>query len=576
MAGRAGPSPAWLAAVALGAALLHQLYWLLPLALMLGLPALWFGQPVLVGLALVAFLGLAWIFQPRAPLPPQRLAVQDAPRLYERVHALADALQAPRVHAIALDDELNAGALELNRGVSLRPVRRVLVIGRPLLAALDAQAVEAVIAHELGHFSRQHGRLGHWLYRTRQSWATLRDLQDEPGADRDSSAWDRAASGFAHRFLPWFDRISHAHLRRCEFEADALAARVVQPQALARALVQLHQLQDGVMRVGASTVRQQMLRHAQRPADLLDREVAAWRESVQARGAVETSPPDDDDTHPPLDERLAALGIATVDAAWPSRSAGLSWWGGESWPAVASGPGDEAQRLRWRMAHRLLQGVLPAAAGTPERRAQRAWIRGELPSDGELGDTPAALLIRARIALHEGDRAAARQLLLACRALKTAERDDATRLLMQHRLAEDATQQRQHAAWWQAVQARRAAAFESMETARLRGRIEPSPLEADEQAALRAALGEHPDILEVDLLGQSMQVQGVDYRMVVLLLRIASQADEDAVADAAQSLLAWVGDAALLRVVQVRYADEALAPALAEALRALQAGPVLA
>ena len=115
-----------------------------------------------------------------------------------------------------------------------------------------------------------------------------------------------------------------------------------------------------------------------------------------------------------------------------------------------------------------------------------------------------------------------------------------------------------------------------METARLRGRIEPPPLEADEQAALRAALGEHPDILEVDLLGQSMQVQGVDYRMVVLLLRIASQADEDAVAEAAQPLLSWVGDAALLRVVQVRYADEALAPALAEALRALQAGPVLA
>lgn len=126
-----GLAPAWLAAVALGAAALNQLFWLLPLALMLGLPALWYGNVVLGGVALAAFVLLAWVFQPHQADPPHELVPDDAPLLFERVHALADALRAPRVHAIALDNELNAGALELNRGVSLRPVRRVLILGRP-------------------------------------------------------------------------------------------------------------------------------------------------------------------------------------------------------------------------------------------------------------------------------------------------------------------------------------------------------------------------------------------------------------------------------------------------------------
>lgn len=559
-------SPALLAAVALGAAVLHQLYWLLPLALMLGLPALWFGQPVLAGLAGVAFLVLAWLLQPRTPAPPQVLAAQDAPRLYERVHAIADALHAPRVHDIALDDELNAGALELNRGVSLRPVRRVLVLGRPLLAALDAAAVEAVIAHELGHFSRQHGRLGHWLYRTRQCWAVLRDLQGAPGADRDSSAWDRAASSFAHRFLPWFDRLGRAHMRRCEFEADALAARVADGQALARALVQLHRLHAGAARTRARVQRQLMLRHAEPPVDLLDREVAAWREAADAARGEPDLPPHEEDTHPPLAERLAALGVAAADAPWPRCSAAVAWWGDAGWLAVAGRNPHEAHRERWRMAHRLLQGLVPAVGDTPVQRWQQALARGEPEPDAALSDDAASLLIGVRAALRRGDREAALQRALACRAHKTAERDEATRLLVTHRLGADETERQRHAAWWRAVQVRRAAVFDQLDAERARGRIGPAPLQVTEERALRAALREQPAILEVDLVGQSATVQAVDYRAVVLLLRIDAQADEEAVADAAQGLLAWVGEPALLRVVQVRYAAEALAPALAQAL----------
>lgn len=67
MARGGAPSPVLLAGVALGAAALNQLFWLLPLALLLGLPALWWGNAFIAGLAFAAFVLLAWLLQPRQP-----------------------------------------------------------------------------------------------------------------------------------------------------------------------------------------------------------------------------------------------------------------------------------------------------------------------------------------------------------------------------------------------------------------------------------------------------------------------------------------------------------------------------
>ena len=545
------PSPALLAAVALAAAALNQLFWLLPLALMLGLPALWWGNAVLGGLALAAFLMLAWLLQPRQADPPHELRPEEAPLLYERVHALADALQAPRVHGIALDGDLNAGALELNRGVSLRPVRRVLILGRPLLAALDARAAEAVIAHELAHFSRHHGRLGHWLYRTRQSWAALSEL--EQGVAQDSSAWERAAGRFASRFLPWFDRLSMAHMRRCEFEADLLAAQVAGAETLARALVQLERLHSARVRVGELLRRRLMRSQAELPADLHLREVDAWRDAAAGAdlGASEAQA-EPDGTHPPLAQRLAALGVQPAADAWPVDSAGASWFG-QRWPEVAAAQDDvEAARLHWRMAHRMLQHL----PDTDESVAAS-------------GQSPHALLQRARIELVAGHREAARALLEACRQHKTAERDVATAWLVEHALGDDPEQRRRHAAWLRAVRARREAAVENLATAREQGHVGPAPLDAATHRALASAWREHPAVREAWLFGQALTVQKVDYQAAVLLLRVDPLGtDEDQLAALAHELLRVVSPPALVRLVLTRYTTEGLPPVLAGALAA--------
>jgi Zn-dependent protease with chaperone function len=569
MAPGGGPAPSWLAAVALGAAALNQVFWLLPLALMLGLPALWYGNVVLSGVALAAFLLLAWVFQPREADPPHELSPDDAPLLFERVHALADALRAPRVHAVALNDELNAGAVELNRGVSLRPVKRVLILGRPLL---DAPAAEAVIAHELGHFSRRHGRLGHWLYGTRQSWVVLSRPEHDLAAD--SSAWERAAAGFATRFLPWFDRLSFAHMRRCEFEADALAAEVVGPAALARALVLLQHQHRQCERMGERALRQLMRRHAEPPADLLEREVAAWRHGGEGACAVPPDEAEEGGTHPPLAQRLAALGVAAQHWPWPDTSAAALWLGGRALQ-LATEPADAATRLRWAMGHRLMRGLAAGPDAALARRWQLALAFGEPAPTQPLSDSPLELLLRARFELEAGHRETARALLEACRAHKTGERDVATAWLVEHALGQDPEDRRRHEAWLQRVRQRREAAAEDLVADREQGRVDVAPLQGSDCRAIAEALHAHPAIREAWLFGQAATVQDVAYQAAVLLMRVDPQQmatlkqDEEDLAALTRELLGWIAPPGLLRLVLVRYTTEGIAPRLAQALAGL-------
>ena len=48
--------------------------------------------------------------------------------------------------------------------------RNHLVIGMPLMMALDRQRFLAVLAHEYGHLRGDHGRFHAWVYRARASW----------------------------------------------------------------------------------------------------------------------------------------------------------------------------------------------------------------------------------------------------------------------------------------------------------------------------------------------------------------------------------------------------------------------
>jgi Zn-dependent protease with chaperone function len=247
---------------------------------------------------------------PGAPLAPA-----DQPRLFQEIREIASATGQAMPRDVYLLLDVNAWVSQRG-GLMGIGSRRVMGVGLPLLQALDVSQFRGVIAHEFGHFHGGDVRIGPWIYKTRAALVrTLADLSQH--------------SGFLtlpfHWYAMLFFRVTHAVSRHQELLADALAARIAGPTALGSGLRATHAaglvfplymhanvhpvvtagyvppLAEGFARVlDAPAVAQQIER-------ALDEE---YREGK----------PDPYDTHPPLRERLAALGAPPTG---PALAAGL-------------------------------------------------------------------------------------------------------------------------------------------------------------------------------------------------------------------------------------------------------------
>ncbi|WP_336254638.1 M48 family metallopeptidase [Zeimonas sediminis] len=130
---------------------------------------------------------------------------------------------------------------------------RRIVFFDTLLARLDADEIEAVLAHELGHFRLRHipkrigltfaiSLAGLWLlgWLSRQPW-----FYQSLGLTPDPSMADAAALVLFFLALPVFafplQPLLALASRRHEFQADAFAAAQTDPKHLASALVKLYE-----------------------------------------------------------------------------------------------------------------------------------------------------------------------------------------------------------------------------------------------------------------------------------------------------------------------------------------------
>ncbi len=112
-----------------------------------------------------------------------------------------------------------------------RVYRSYLLLGLVEMQALSPEEFQAVLAHELGHLSRQHGRLTAWIYRIRGTWRRLTMLIEVRGR------WGRRLfDWFLQRWGPYFNAYSFVLVREHEYEADRFAAGVAGKDAFARAL----------------------------------------------------------------------------------------------------------------------------------------------------------------------------------------------------------------------------------------------------------------------------------------------------------------------------------------------------
>jgi len=87
----------------------------------------------------------------------------DQPTLVAFVHAIADRVGAPRPARIWLVPEVNAAVRYDPRLTNLLRGDKELLIGLGLVNALSLDELQAVLAHEFGHFGQRSMRLGTWV-----------------------------------------------------------------------------------------------------------------------------------------------------------------------------------------------------------------------------------------------------------------------------------------------------------------------------------------------------------------------------------------------------------------------------
>lgn len=267
----------------------------------------WIALPIIVlGMTGTVVLRSVWI----RFVPPEGHHLQpgEAPELRAEVERVRSAVGAGPLHGVVINAELNAAAAYVPDGLALWRQRHYLVLGLPLLQALDRRELAAVIAHEFGHFHGGHGRFAGWIYRLRGSWQRLMMGMAGEGVWGGQLLWL-----FFRWYAPYFDAYSYVLARRHEYAADAVGAQVAGAEAMAGALVRIELASDWLHGEFWPEVERSARVQSYPPMEVQERLAERLQRSLPAHARIPARllgrEPGLDDTHPTLEKRLAALRI---------------------------------------------------------------------------------------------------------------------------------------------------------------------------------------------------------------------------------------------------------------------------
>lgn len=434
-----GSQPAALRRQVMLWALLGYLGWLSGLAVTWGLAALFLVPALRLPLAEGAWLYLpggviliagSWavlraLRVPSVPPEGRVLERHEAPELLAELARLQTRLRAGRFHRVLLTADCNASVVPVPRLGVLGWPRQFLVLGLPLLDSLSPAEMRAVLAHELAHLSRRHGRLGHWLYRLRRSWERLLEPLAQPRPPGEVSLRP-ALRLFVRWFWPRFNARAFVFSRASEYEADALAAELAGTEPTAAALRRIALCGQYAAERFWPEVWLRTQEHAEPPAgimtELRDRLATALtnedaqRLLAQCLHTITTNA----DTHPCLTDRLRALGTLSPDPAHeasgllPSGPTAAEAWFGASLAAVRQGVEQHWRRAcgeTWRQRHAkagaLQDRLRHLGAATPARAADAdcLWDRARVLMELQ-GDVAAEPALREVLAVRPAHAAA--------------------------------------------------------------------------------------------------------------------------------------------------------------------------
>ena len=260
---------------------------------------------VLVGIVLRSL----WI---TLPVPDgAELDREQAPALFDLVHEVTTALNGPSVHHILLSGDFNASIVQIPEFGMFGWQTNYLVVGLPLLRALNPAQFRAVLAHEVGHLSGKHGRFSGWIYRVRRSWTEVLT-----NVHRERHYASFLFEPFVNWYAPYLNAYSFVLARAQEYQADVYSVELTGKETaaitLARVAAKARKLEEdfwpgffGQSKEEARAPRDpfaQMLGGLEQPIGPVNAQ--RWfYEALQL-------PTGYDNTHPALADRLAAMGYA--------------------------------------------------------------------------------------------------------------------------------------------------------------------------------------------------------------------------------------------------------------------------
>ena len=150
-----------------------------------------------------------------------KLNKRDFPELYRQINEMSREINGPKVDHILVN-------LDVNAAVSQSLFRsNYLLIGYPLTVAIPYKHFLAILAHELGHLSKDHNRTTNLIYRINQMWCnaasggTIRSILLFP---------------FTKFYVPLLERYSLVLMKKHEIDADAVSVSYTGTSCTAQSL----------------------------------------------------------------------------------------------------------------------------------------------------------------------------------------------------------------------------------------------------------------------------------------------------------------------------------------------------
>lgn len=342
-----------------------------------------------VAAAAVGLVVPTWKVLRAGPQPPPEglpLSEHQAPELWSQVRELAEMVGTRPPDEIRLVFGSDARVWEDGRLLGLRPGRRYLCLGAPLLQTFTVTQVRAVLAHELGHYSLHHTRWGALTYRG--MWVLVQTILGVG----PTSFTGLVFRGYAQLFFP----VSLAVVRRMELEADRAAVRAAGREAAMLALQDLICL-DKAWDVFLGGYARWNRSQGYTPAEILGwfgRLVEHGPAELERAGERRPRPAPPWRTHPPIAERVEMMARETDPSVVPDPRPGavlVADLGTMTAALQTAGFDEHMQRVAQEETERDADRLYEAAATVVGDGRSGLWRVLDLLADGRRGELRQAL-----------------------------------------------------------------------------------------------------------------------------------------------------------------------------------------